>query len=37
VYTFGGASPAMRIKPGTAMRLWSQDAFDGALTRGIQL
>ena len=31
VYTFGGASPAMRIKPGTALRLWSDDAFGGAL------
>ena len=31
VYTFGGASPAMRIKPGTALRLWSEDAFSGVL------
>src|SRR6201991_2159991 len=31
VYTFGGASPAMRIKPGTALRLWSEDAFNGVL------
>src|SRR3954453_3079087 len=31
VYTFGGASPAMRVKPGTALRLWSEDAFCGAL------
>lgn len=30
-YTFGGAAPAMRIKPGTALRLWSDDAFGGAL------
>ena len=30
-YTFGGASSAMRIKPGTALRLWSDDAFGGAL------
>jgi acetamidase/formamidase len=28
VYTFGGAAPVMRIKPGTAMRLWSEDAFN---------
>ena len=31
VYTFGGASPAMRIKPGAALRLWSEDAFNGVL------
>ena len=31
VYTFGGAAPAMRIPPGTALRLWSDDAFGGAL------
>jgi hypothetical protein len=30
-YTFGGAPPAMRIKPGTALRLWSEDAFNGVL------
>ncbi|HLM21065.1 MAG TPA: hypothetical protein VK390_06015 [Propionibacteriaceae bacterium] len=28
VYTFGGATPAMRVKPGTALRLWSDDASD---------
>src|SRR3954466_13046748 len=33
VYTFGGASPVMRIKPGTALRLWSEDAFNGVLRR----
>ena len=31
VYTFGGAAPAMRIKPGTALRFWSDDAFCGVL------
>src|ERR1700709_2197017 len=30
-YTFGGAPPVMRIKPGTALRLWSEDAFGGVL------
>ena len=30
-YTFGGAAPVMRIKPGTAMRLWTEDAFNYAL------
>jgi acetamidase/formamidase len=31
VYTFGGAAPVMRIKPGTLLRLWSEDAFNFAL------
>ena len=31
VFTFGGAAPAMRIRPGTALRLWSDDAFGGVL------
>ncbi len=30
-YTFGGAKPVMRIKPGTALRLWSEDAFNFTL------
>jgi acetamidase/formamidase len=30
-YTFGGVAPLMRVRPGTAMRLWSDDAFGGAL------
>lgn len=31
-YTFGGAAPVMTVKPGTVMRLWSEDAFNFALT-----
>lgn len=31
-YTFGGVGPVMSIKPGTALRLWSDDAFGGKLT-----
>ena len=31
-YTFGGAKPVMTVKPGTVMRLWSEDAFNFALT-----
>jgi acetamidase/formamidase len=31
VYTFGGAAPVMRVKPGAALRLWSDDAYGGAL------
>src|SRR3954468_10589406 len=30
-FTFGGVAPLMRVRPGTAMRLWSDDAFGGAL------
>src|SRR5690348_219671 len=30
-FTFGGVAPLMRIRPGTALRLWSDDAFCGAL------
>jgi acetamidase/formamidase len=30
-YTFGGVAPVMRVKPGTALRLWSEDAFNFAL------
>ena len=30
-YTFGGVAPVRRVRPGTALRLWSDDAFGGAL------
>jgi acetamidase/formamidase len=30
-YTFGGVAPLRRVTPGTALRLWSEDAFNGAL------
>jgi acetamidase/formamidase len=30
-FTFGGVAPLHRITPGTALRLWSDDAFCGAL------
>src|SRR6187200_661018 len=30
-YTFGGAAAVMRVRPGTALRLWSEDAFNGVL------
>jgi acetamidase/formamidase len=30
-FTFGGAAPIRRIAPGTVLRLWSEDAFCGAL------
>jgi len=31
-YTFGGVAPVMQIKPGSVLRLWSEDAFNNALT-----
>jgi acetamidase/formamidase len=30
-YTFGGVAPVMRVEPGSVLRLWSDDAFGGAL------
>lgn len=30
-YTFGGVAPVRRVRPGTTLRLWSDDAFGGAL------
>src|SRR3954465_10921673 len=30
-YTFGGVAPVMWVVPGTALRLWSDDAFGGVL------
>lgn len=30
-YTFGGKEPIKRVTPGTALRLWSEDAFGGVL------
>jgi acetamidase/formamidase len=30
-FTFGGAEPVRKIRPGTALRLWTDDAFCGAL------
>jgi acetamidase/formamidase len=30
-WTFGGAAPVRRVKPGTALRLWTEDAFCGNL------
>ena len=32
VWTFGGAAPSHRIRPGTLLRLWTEDAFSGRLT-----
>ncbi len=30
-YTFGGAAPLLAVRPGQALRLWSEDAFGGTL------
>ena len=30
-YTFGGCAPRLTIKPGTAVRLWTQDAFNNTI------
>ena len=32
-YTFGGAAPVMKIKPGTALKLWSEDAFNNTINK----
>ncbi|MET9023245.1 acetamidase/formamidase family protein [Actinopolymorpha sp. NPDC004070] len=36
-WTFGGAEPAMRVRPGTAMRLWTEDAYSGRIRRASDL
>ena len=30
-YTFGGVAPVARVKPGSVLKLWSEDAFNFAL------
>jgi acetamidase/formamidase len=30
-YTFGGVAPIMKVRPGSVLRLWSEDAFNHAL------
>ncbi|MGE3663235.1 MAG: acetamidase/formamidase family protein [Pseudonocardia sp.] len=32
-WTFGGVAPSHRISPGTLLRLWTEDAFSGRITR----
>jgi len=36
-FTFGGVGPLRRVTPGTALRLWSDDAFSGALRSATDL
>lgn len=36
-FTFGGVPPLRRVAPGTALRLWSDDAFSGALRSATDL
>lgn len=33
VWTFGGVAPSHRITPGTLLRLWTEDAFSGRITK----
>ncbi|HEY2849420.1 MAG TPA: acetamidase/formamidase family protein [Gemmatimonadaceae bacterium] len=37
VYTFGGAAPRQRIKPGTRIITWTEDCFDGAVKTAADL
>jgi len=32
-WTFGGVAPTHRITPGTALRLWTEDAFSGQVRK----
>src|SRR5260370_7598386 len=36
-YTFGGAAPTHQIKPGTRIVSWTEDCYDGAVTKPSQL
>jgi acetamidase/formamidase len=36
-YTFGGVAPTYHIKPGTRIVSWTEDCYDGAVTRPDQL
>ncbi len=36
-FTFGGVAPVRRVTPGTALQLWSDDAFCGALRSATDL
>ena len=37
VYSFGGAAPRQRIKPGTRIVSWTEDCFDGAVKTAADL
>src|SRR5512144_54636 len=36
-YTFGGAAPVRRVKPGTRIVSWTEDCYDGAVTKPGQM
>jgi acetamidase/formamidase len=36
-FTFGGVAPLLKVSPGSALRLWSDDAFSGALRSATDL
>lgn len=31
-FTFGGVAPVLRVRPGTALQLWTEDAYGGRIT-----
>ncbi|MEQ7126666.1 acetamidase/formamidase family protein [Actinopolymorpha sp. B11F2] len=36
-WTFGGVQPIMSVKPGTALRLWTEDAYSGRIRKAEDL
>ena len=36
-WTFGGVTPVLRVRPGTALKLWTEDAFAGRLRQATDL
>jgi acetamidase/formamidase len=36
-YTFGGAAPVRRVRPGTRIVSWTEDCYDGAVTKPGQM
>src|SRR5713101_3555041 len=32
-YTFGGSAPVMKLKPGTTVETWTEDCYDGSVTK----
>jgi acetamidase/formamidase len=36
-WTFGGVKPVLKVRPGTVMRLWTEDAFCGKIRQATDL
>ena len=36
-FTFGGVAPVRKVKPGTVLRLWTEDAFCGTANEPLEL